>query len=261
MDEDWWFRPRFGKALEHCSSFGVRGGSGQPPLIAQNMDLPTWLDGLQILLDIRPSDGTPAMLAPSYPGMLGLNALNELGIGVCVNSLDQLPKSTEGMPIAFIIRTVASAVSFDEADQLLQTLPHATGQNFLVCGPSDMLDYECCSESITPCRFETRIVHTNHPLIDQAELVTRSRVADGASTNSERRLNSLTAGLDEQETVDVEAAKHLLRQPPVCRGTDGGDGFFTMHSLIMEPDTRTLHLTAGPPNEHDFVAYRVTTTG
>ena len=79
LDEDWWTRSSRAGA-EACSGLGVQPGPSQGSLIAQNMDLPQWLDGLQTLLDIRPDDG-PHVLAPSYAGMVATNALNEHGIG------------------------------------------------------------------------------------------------------------------------------------------------------------------------------------
>jgi isopenicillin-N N-acyltransferase like protein len=262
MDEDWWFRPRFAKeTLEHCSSFGVRPGPRQSTMIGQNMDLPTWLDGLQVLLDIRPLDDTPALLAPAFAGMVGLNAINEHGIGVCVNSLDQLPKSTDGVPIAFIIRTLATATSFREVIQTLTTLPHATGQNFLVAGPQDVADYECSAAGASPCQFEDRIVHTNHPLVDSSGTSIKSDIAAHASTNSELRLASLSEGLEALDVVDVSEAERLLELPPVCRINDPKEEFFTFHSVIIEPLTRTLHLTMGPPDQSEFATHRVAFAG
>jgi len=262
MDEDWWFRPRFGKEPpEHCSSFGVKPVDGQATMIAQNMDLPTWLDGLQVLLDIRPDDGTPALLAPAFAGMIGLNALNEHGVGVCVNSLDQLLKSSDGVPVAFVIRTLATAKTFDEAVRKLTSLPHATGQNYLVAGPDDVADYECSGGGITQCQFDSRIVHTNHPLVNPSESSTKSDIAANASTNSEMRLASLSGGLGELDVVSVADAELLLKRPPVCRENDSKEEFFTFHSVILEPATRTLHLTMGPPDRSDYVTHGVTAAG
>ena len=262
MDEDWWFRPRFAKeALEHCSSFGILPSPGQPTLIGQNMDLPTWLDGLQVLLDVRASDDTPNLLAPAFAGMVGLNAVNEHGVGICVNSLDQLPKSTDGVPIAFIIRTLATATTFDQATRILTSLPHATGQNFLIAGPDDVADYECSAQGATPLAFEGRIVHTNHPLVDSSGSSIKSDIAAHASTNSEGRLASLSSGLSELDTVSVKDAERLLELPPVCRVNDPAEEFFTFHAVIMEPATRTLHLTMGPPDQSEFATHRVALAG
>jgi isopenicillin-N N-acyltransferase-like protein len=70
------------------------------------MDLPAWLDGLQVLLDVSPvgeaAGAAPRPLVPSHAGMIGLNALNEYGVGIMVNSLPQLPASTTGLPVASV---------------------------------------------------------------------------------------------------------------------------------------------------------------
>src|SRR4051812_10452010 len=46
LDEDWWIRRRVGVG-PGCSALGLRGSGDQPALIAQNMDLPDWVDELQ----------------------------------------------------------------------------------------------------------------------------------------------------------------------------------------------------------------------
>src|SRR4051812_13096694 len=53
LDESWWvargLRGR-GLAAGGCSVLGVAAGGDNAPLIAQNMDLPVWVDGLEVLL-------------------------------------------------------------------------------------------------------------------------------------------------------------------------------------------------------------------
>src|SRR3954447_576271 len=58
LDEDWWVRRRV-DAGAGCSALGVEAGPDQPGMIAQNMDLPVWVDELQVVLDIRPTEGAP----------------------------------------------------------------------------------------------------------------------------------------------------------------------------------------------------------
>jgi isopenicillin-N N-acyltransferase-like protein len=97
MDEEWWLREvmRGDRRLDHCTSVARCAADGEPTLVAQNMDLPAWLDGLQVLLDVSPVGGgsraAPRALVPSHAGMIGLNALNEYGVGITVNALPQLP--------------------------------------------------------------------------------------------------------------------------------------------------------------------------
>ena len=125
MDEDWWMRGHLA-AANACSGFGVLPAPGQPAVVAQNMDLPKWLDGLQVLLDIRPAEG-PRVLAPSYAGMVATNVLNEHGIGACVNTLTQLPTSTDGLAVALMLRHIAAQRSHDDALKVLRETPHASG--------------------------------------------------------------------------------------------------------------------------------------
>jgi isopenicillin-N N-acyltransferase-like protein len=93
MDEEWWLREvmRGDSRLHHCTSVARCAANGEPTLLAQNMDLPAWMDGLQVLLDVSPvgeaagSGAAPRALVPSHAGMIGLNSLNEYGIGIAVN--------------------------------------------------------------------------------------------------------------------------------------------------------------------------------
>jgi hypothetical protein len=84
---------------------------GESTPVAQNMDLPAWLDGLQVLFDVSPvGDGShvgPRALVPFHAGMIGLNALNEYGVGITVF---QLPVSANGLPVAFVICLLHSTI-------------------------------------------------------------------------------------------------------------------------------------------------------
>ena len=91
LDEEWAYRVRRAatRSPEKCSSLAIVGADG-PTWIAQNMDLGDYTDGFQALLAI--DDGAaPAALVFSTAGMLGLMGVNAAGVGVCVNSLPQLP--------------------------------------------------------------------------------------------------------------------------------------------------------------------------
>src|SRR5260221_4923971 len=69
-DEEWWFRldrelaagARPGPVGEACSSVGVQPAAGQAALTAQNMDMPDYMDGLQVVLRLQPEDGAPEAL-------------------------------------------------------------------------------------------------------------------------------------------------------------------------------------------------------
>jgi len=250
MDEDWWTRHHLA-AHSACSGFGVLPGPGQTALVAQNMDLPRWLDGLQVLLDIRPSDG-PRVLAPSYAGMVATNVLNEHGIGVCVNTLSQLPTSIDGLPIALMLRHLAGQRTHADAVEVLRTTPHASGQNYIVGGRETVVDLECGAGTVTECRpTDGRVAHTNHPVTDDDDADDRA----GFLANSPLRLDALRRRLAELEHIGADEAAAVLRDPPLCRGTDGDTGF-TFYSVVMElTDEPVLHVTDGPPADHAFATY------
>jgi isopenicillin-N N-acyltransferase-like protein len=173
MDEEWWLREvmRGDRRLDHCTSMAHWATDGEPTLLAQNMDLPAWLDGHQVLLDVSPigedegSRAAPCALVPSHAGMIGLNALNEYGVGVTVNALPQLPTSADGLPVAFVIRLLATQSDLASVLAVAQRIPHTTGQNYTIGSPVGAVSLECSAAGAT--RYDPggrTIAHSNHPL-------------------------------------------------------------------------------------------------
>ncbi|HVS68446.1 MAG TPA: C45 family peptidase [Mycobacteriales bacterium] len=258
LDEEWWMRRRLvsGEAHAHCSGFGIPPRDGHPAYVGQNMDLPGWMDGLQILLDVRPPDG-PAALVPSWPGMVALDGVNEHGVGVCVNTLAQLPTSATGVPVAFVIRMLLEQRHRTDAVALLHALPHASGQNYVIGDPAGVADIECSAAGAVEYAAETAwFAHTNHPLVDGHE-GDIAPTDNGSQDRSVPRLTHLSRRLRDLEQVDPAQLGKVLTEPPLCRGSDGDPGF-TLYSAIMELGTApVLHLTAGPPSDHPLVAFEV----
>jgi hypothetical protein len=260
LDEEWWVRRRFtvpaDTAAAHCSGFGLPAGPGRPTYIGQNMDLPGWLDGLQIMLDVRPDDGLNALI-PSWPGMVALDGVNERGVAVCVNTLAQLPTSASGLPVAFAIRMVLAQPDRHSAVRVLHTIAHASGQNYIVGDPSGVSDVECSASGAVDYEPSTPwVAHTNHPLADSH----RGEVAptdNGSQDRSVPRLDHLTASIGALREVTPAALGTALAEPPLCRGTDGDPGF-TLYSAVMElSDQPVLHLSAGPPSSYPLVSHPV----
>jgi hypothetical protein len=250
MDEEWWFRGTIARAAgeEHCTSFGVPPAPGQPAILGQNMDL-RGVDGLQVLLDIDPDEG-PRVLAPSVAGMVATNALSERGIGVCVNTLNQLPGSTDGLPVAFVVRHVAAARDHDDAVQRLTSVPHASGQNYIVGSEENVRCFECSAAGAVEYAPGPRIGHTNHALVADTDVEPHPYSVVRQTHVDER--------IEDGDTVDVSTASAFLAEEPLCRGGDGDVGdAFTFYSVIMEPGERRLWLTDGPPNRSPYQAYEL----
>jgi isopenicillin-N N-acyltransferase like protein len=249
MDEDWWVR---GRPNQRCTSFGVQPGPGQPAILGQNMDL-RGMDGLLLLLDIRPDDG-PRVLAPTSAGMVATNAFNEHGVGVCVNTLFQLPRSSDGLPVAFVIRALATRAGYDEAVALLKEIPHASGQNYIVGGPAGVGCFEASAEGVFEYAPGPRIGHTNHPLIAEARPDAEDTLATSANTGD--RLTHIDRRLADADVVDVGAARQFLAESPLCRGGEGDlAGATTFYGMILEPEQRRMWLAGGPPDRNEFERY------
>ena len=104
LDEEWAFRRRLkdGPPLQKCSSVAVRNDAAGVTWIGQNMDLGAYTDGLQRVVQHAPCEGRPGAMIVTIAGMLGLLGVNDAGVGVCVNSIPQVPSAAQGVPVAFV---------------------------------------------------------------------------------------------------------------------------------------------------------------
>lgn len=232
-----------------CSSVG----GGRPRCLGQNMDLPRYLDGFQTLLRLRYADSDLELLVPSFAGLIGLYGINCRGLGVCVNTLSQLRTSPTGLPVAYVVRSTLERASLEDAVDHLRSVPHASGQNYLVGGPSGLVDLECSAGAVVRYGEGTAvdICHTNHPLatddlgegkagwdVDRAE-------ADLAHGLTFSRLEQLERGLGRQP-LTVEQVKRLLEE--VAHPPDGPFDVSTFCSAVFELGARPrAHVALGPP--------------
>lgn len=213
LDEEWWFEPN---AVETgCSVIAARVLSGEDEeestLLAQNMDLPLVLDGSQALLRIRQPDA-PEQVVLTAAGMIGLTGVNAAGLGICVNTLLSLRRSTSGLPVAFVLREALKQVDAESAAAFLRSIPHASGQHYVVADPAHTIGLECSAGGCAEGPRDLELVHTNHPLwsddFDEGRLPTMHSTA--RMQRSESRLQELTNGV-EQVKLEGSASGLLAR--------------------------------------------------
>lgn len=292
MDEEWLFRydyaQRAGQPLEHCSTVGVFG-EGSPTLLAQNMDLPGHYDGTQTLLRIAEPGGLRAMVF-TPAGLIGTTGLNGRGLGVCVNTLDQLGHRRDGLPVAFVMRGLLERETLDDALAFVHDVEHASGQNYAIGDPERIVDVECSARQVSVfAPMATRVYHTNHPLANDDQpgrdahatalvfgkgSVTRaaSRSVAGAASaslteaagasalsNSEQRFAYLERALDDSAApVSVQTIMGLLCScdVPISVPRRGDGAGMTLGSLIMELSAApVLHIAPGPPAETEYTTF------
>lgn len=254
MDEEWFHRARVGldrRPPGKCSSLAIAAPDG-PTWIGQNMDLGDYTDGHQVVLRFAPHGSTPGALVFSNAGVLALMGVNDAGVGICVNSLPQLPSAAHGVPVAFMIRRLLQARSLAEAAEVVQALPHATNQHYLIAEPGAVRSFEASAAGVTEYRpaDRSRVLHTNHPLSPEQGAPERPQDRH----NSVQRLASLAGrlaggapGLDA-----LQAALCASDDPenPVCRTGGAGNIGFTcgsMLSALRRGEPVRSWVSAGPP--------------
>lgn len=268
MDEEWIFglRHRLDKPTSKCTAFGLPNQENGISFAGQNMDTPSWVDGKQVLLRVMPTDTSPELLVFTFAGSIGVNGLNANGLGVTCNTLAQLNYSTDGLPVAFILRSLLIQKSVDDAERFLRSVKHASGQNYILSSFNDIRCFECCSTSVTrykPDEMKGRVFHTNHPLINQDNSDLWELVVKRGS-NSKARFDSIcrrlgdTSRLMRLEDIKTALSAHDDQDNPVSRNinTERSSIGYTAGASIYElGDLPRLHLAAGPPCETEFAIF------
>jgi hypothetical protein len=213
MDEQWWYDAERG-----CSVVGV-ARDGARVVLAQNMDLPAFMDGSQLVLRVSGPDQPEALVLTSA-GLLGLTGVNAAGVAVCVNTLMMLRHSRRGLPVAAVLRGALAHGDRDAAVAWLRDVPHASGQHYAVGDRHGFTGLECSAGAATvssPPEART-LLHTNHPLAstDVDPGLEERLERRGLIANSQRRQDHLVAHAGEVDGVG--AAKALLedRTTPIC---------------------------------------------
>ncbi|WP_067037630.1 C45 family autoproteolytic acyltransferase/hydolase [Allomuricauda sp. CP2A] len=269
LDEFWVYVNNINNTdSHHCSSMGVPEANGRPGYISQNMDLESFRDGYQVLMRIKKTKDNPEQLILTYPGLVGLNGLNDKGIGVVVNTLMQLKASSEGLPVAFVVRGLINATSKDEMLDFVQNIKHASGQNYILGIKGEVYDFEASTNKVVryaPDNENGIVYHTNHPLVNDdvkpwfAQFAPNVQV--NKKTNSHYRYDALDNRLSDAANVNDQFLISVLiskdnKDNPVCRANNGRGGF-TFSSVVMTLDAGNpvLKITAGPPDESEFRSF------
>jgi hypothetical protein len=139
-----------------------------------------------------------------------------------------------------------------DAASLLKTVPHATGQNYLVADPGRVEDYECSpGQAAEVPATGSQVMHTNHVLMSSD--VDDGVAADPDSTSRPRlailreKLGRLGPDVTPADLMEVLSD----RTAPVC--VSRGDDWMTLGSVVMELRPRpVLHIADGPPADTPY---------
>ena len=259
-----------------CTCAAAFGQEGLPTLSGQNMDIPHWHDGHQVLLRIKHEQGLESMVFSSA-GLVALNGLNNQGIGITVNAIFELDHASTGLPVAFVIRGALEKRTFAEAVDFVCTVPHASGQNYLIAGAERVISLECSAGRVVPFELGDhpgRLWHANQALINDDRDIFEQLVEGMPEKkykrqflNSAARVNAVKERIaDPSQAVTVETLKQVFSSRdnpdfPVSYHYDVNAGIlgFTAGCAIYEisgSSPPVLHLAAGPPDMTEFRTFR-----
>ncbi|MEO6324533.1 MAG: C45 family peptidase [Thermoanaerobaculia bacterium] len=261
-DEFWvWMKDR---EAHHCSGAGASRKGDRPAFVAQNMDVEGFRDGTQTLLHIAADATTPEQYVFTAAGVVALNGVNARGIGLVVNTLSQLRASREGLPVAFIIRGILAKGRPEDAVAFLKSVPHASGQNYILGLGDRVVDYEASATRVVEAMPGSDVVwHTNHPLANDdfrpwwTETLKKRTKEELEAGNSPVRLRALAARMKAPQAALAEAKAALRSKDsdkhPVCRARIDDARSFTFGSVVITlSPSPTIEVAPGIPDETPY---------
>ncbi len=269
LDEFWVYLDQLkNSSNHHCSSIGVAAAADHPAYIAQNMDLETYLQGYQVLLHIAATEKEPEQYVLSSAGLIALTGMNAKGIGVCVNTLMELKASSDGLPVACVVRGILSKSSGEDALKYVQGVKHASGQNYLLGVQEKVYDFEASANEVVrflPTNNTNLVFHTNHALVNNdvkpwyEEYHQKVLAGETGEKNSETRFASLTVRLDKPVSdISIDVIKSTLRSQdnqkyPISRNLREGVAIYTFSSVVFTlTGKRSVQVTFGPPDQSQY---------
>lgn len=251
-----------------CSTIAAMGQPGLPNIVAQNLDMPSWLDGHQLVFEAGVN--SVEMFLASVPGMIVLNGINRKGLGVVDNALPQLAFVSTGLPAFAIYWLILNLETCGQAEKLLQDIPRAAGMNWVIGDSNRVGMWECSGEQISQYlsfNGRGRLFHTNHPLANDdviayfdQQVAAMFMGSKPFPMNSFLRWTSLYLRLaNKRSPIDYAAVRAALSardypDHPVSREAQPNDEQewvgCTLFSVIFEfgKDMPVGHFCAGPPH-------------
>jgi isopenicillin-N N-acyltransferase-like protein len=249
-----------------CSSFALESDpeASRGVVVGQNWD---WLEVLSdsvIVLEVDRPDG-PNYVTVVEAGLLAKTTLNQAGVGIGINTLmSSLDGQPGGIPFHFVIRALADVTTVNEGIETVRSITRASSGNYVLgSAGGDIVTIETApgdATNVFPVPADGgAVVHTNHFLHD---IVGGFDLAAHDMADSYPRLDRMRDMISHHPgpiTVPhlMDAlADHTNSPLSVCTHPDGSshpdERWATLAGIVMETDTRSLHLAAGTPCQAEW---------
>jgi isopenicillin-N N-acyltransferase-like protein len=249
-------------AAAECTTFAVSGQrtADGGVLFGQNVDLAPLLEDFGVIVRQYPRDA-PAALCYTSAGLLGHNGLNEAGVGLCANFVDDPGGWGDGLPRYLLSRLALTRDSAGGALAAALEPPRAASRNLLIADDrGTLIDAECLRSAVGVIRGrDGMLVHANH--LEAPELCALESPGEN-SRHRRRRLEELIEGATEPLTVAHLRAfyrDHANAPHSLCAHPFEGRNVKTVVSVIGDLRSRELHAAKGSPCRAPYATYTLAT--
>lgn len=243
-----------------CTSISTSKTDTLPTIVAQNMDPPTFLQRFPTLLHMRDKKTKEENFVYTFPGFIGLCGMSK-NVAVTCNGMSMLNHRTDGLPVAFVLRSLLAQKNEMEAFNLVRQVPHATPQCYTIGGLSEAKCFECSANSMkvfNPFRDKSVTLHTNFAASnrDFNQNFINLLAEYGKTVDDPYFCPRYFLAYDEIEAVDFEMnvknIQHILSLTiPEIHPISNEE---TYGCLIMEMKKKPiLYIAPGKPNEAEFI--------
>jgi isopenicillin-N N-acyltransferase-like protein len=233
-------------------------------LIGQNWDWLLHSADTVVVLEAR-QDGAPDFVTVVEAGLLAKTGMSSSGIGLCTNSLCcGADRGEPGVPYHVVLRAILDAETISDALIAMQRGVRSSSANYLVAHTDGLaVDVEAVpgDHSRLGLRFPEAgvLLHSNHFLGDIGDA---RELSPWVFPDSPFRLDRLQRLVRDAPAFSVELAERVLADhanypSAICCHPDArqhvAERGMTVASVVMELDTRVMHLASGPPCSTPYV--------
>jgi len=244
-----------------CTTFAVSGRrAGGGTLFGQNVDLVPLVESFGVVVRHMPKDA-PAALLYTTAGLLGHNGLNEAGVGVCANFIDDPAGWGEGLPRYLLSRLALREETAEAARDAALAPPRAASRNLLIADDrGTLLDVEAlCREAAVLRDVDGLLVHANH--LEAPEFKGYETPKENSLRRRERLQELLETATTPVTVADVQGfyRDHANAPHTLCAHPFPGRNLQTVVSVIGDLTSRELHATKGAPCGAPYATYTLAT--
>jgi len=244
-----------------CTTFAVTGPrAGGATLFGQNVDLVPFVESFGVVIRQMPNDA-PAALLYTTAGLLGHNGLNEAGVGVCANFIDDPGGWGEGLPRYLLSRLALREESAEAARAASLAPPRAASRNLLIADDrGTLIDVEALREEAAVLRgVDGLLVHANH--LEAPEFKGYETPKENSLRRRERLEELLATAKPPLTVTDIQGfyRDHANAPHSLCAHPFPGRNLQTVVSVIGDLTARELHAAKGSPCRAPYASYTLAT--